>query len=225
MKTLLRIFAVSALGIAPLATITAAQSAAPAPQATPPGKSPAAQPSSQVDQKQDAPPPDRSDSYYYFTLGHLNELQFELTGDGARATQAIDAYKKALELNPNSPVVMEHLAEIYAKSQRIHDAVIEAQAALKIDPDNVDAHKLLARIYVRTLGDVNAGDVQRENLGKAIEQFQDILKLEPDDLYSALWLARLYRFENQHADAEKVCAASCSAMRTTAPRSSSSARS
>jgi tetratricopeptide (TPR) repeat protein len=198
MNTLLRIFAISALGIAPLATIAAAQAAAPGPQAAPPATQ------KPDPQKSDAPPPDRSDSYYYFTLGHLNELQFELTGDGARATQAIDAYKKALEMNPNSPVVMEHLAEIYAKSQRIHDAVIEAQASLKIDPDNVDAHKLLARIYVRTLGDVNAGDVQRENLGKAIEQFQDILKLEPDDLYSALWLARLYRFENQHADAEKV---------------------
>jgi tetratricopeptide (TPR) repeat protein len=194
MKTLLRILAVTALGVAPAAMITAAQTSSAAPQ-------PAQKPDAQ---KPDAPPPDRSDSYYYFTLGHLNELQFELTGDGARASQSIDAYKKALELNPNSPVVMERLAEIYAKSQRIHDAVLEAQASLKLDPDNVDAHKLLARIYVRTLGDVNAGDVQRENLGKAIEQFQDILKLEPDDLYSALWLARLYRFENQHADAEKV---------------------
>lgn len=189
MKTLLRIIGVTALGFVSVATITAAQTATAAPQDT---------------QKPDAPPPDRSDSYYYFTLGHVNELQFELTGDGQRATQAIDAYKKALELSPNSSVVMERLAEIYAKSQRIHDAVLEAQAALKIDPDNIDAHKLLARIYVRTLGDINAGDVQRENLGKAIEQFQDILKLEPDDLYSALWLARLYRFENQHADAEKV---------------------
>jgi tetratricopeptide (TPR) repeat protein len=189
MKTLLRIIGVTALGFVSVATITAAQTATAAPQDT---------------QKPDGPPPDRSDSYYYFTLGHVNELQFELTGDGQRATQAIDAYKKALELSPNSSVIMERLAEIYAKSQRIHDAVLEAQAALKIDPDNIDAHKLLARIYVRTLGDINAGDVQRENLGKAIEQFQDILKLEPDDLYSALWLARLYRFENQHADAEKV---------------------
>jgi tetratricopeptide (TPR) repeat protein len=194
MKTLLRIFAVTALGIAPAAMTASAQTTQP--QSTP------ATP--QAVQKREAPPPDRSDSYYYYTLGHLDEQQFELTGDGARANQAIDSYKKALELNPNSPVIMERLAEIYAKSQRIRDAVVEAQATLKIEPDNVDAHKLLARIYVRTLGDVNAGDVQRENLGKAIEQFQAILKLEPDDLYSALWLARLYRFENQHADAEKV---------------------
>ena len=76
---------------------------------------------------------------------------------------------------------MERLAEIYAKSQRIRDAVAEAQQALKTDPDNVDAHRLLARIYVRNLGDMTAGDVQQENLGKAVEQFQAILKIEPDD--------------------------------------------
>ncbi len=81
---------------------------------------------------------------------------------------------------------------------------MQAQAALKIDPDNVDAHRLLARIYVRTLGDMNAGEVQQENLTKATEQFQAILKTDPNDTYSLLWLARLYRFQNKHAEAEKV---------------------
>ena len=45
---------------------------------------------------------------------------------------------------------------------------------------------------------------RKENLDKAIAQFQAILKIQPDDAYSELWLARLYRFENQHGDAEKV---------------------
>ena len=189
MKTLLRILAMSALGAVPAATVIVAQTPAPAAQDT---------------HKPQAPPPDLSDAYYYFSVGHLEEQQFEITGDADRANQAIDAYKKALEITPDSTVVMDRLAEIYAKSQRIRDAVVQAQAVLKLDPDNVDAHKLLARIYVRTLGDVSAGDVQKENLAKAVEQFQAILKIEPDDLYSALWLARLYRFENQHADAEKV---------------------
>jgi tetratricopeptide (TPR) repeat protein len=63
---------------------------------------------------------------------------------------------------------------------------------------------LLARIYVRTLGDQGASDSQKENLTKAIEEFQAILKIQPDDAYSSLWLARLYRFENRHTDAEKV---------------------
>jgi tetratricopeptide (TPR) repeat protein len=146
----------------------------------------------------------RGDVYYYFTMGHVDEMQFELTGQSDLATQSIESYKKALELAPGSSVIMERLAEIYAKSQHIRDAVEQAQAALKVDPNNVDAHRLLARIYVRTLGDLSAGEVQNENLAKAVEQFQAILKIQPDDAYSELWLARLYRFENQHGDAEKV---------------------
>jgi tetratricopeptide (TPR) repeat protein len=144
------------------------------------------------------------DSFYYFTLGHLQEQQFEVSGDSDQATQCIDSYKKALALEPDSTVIQERLAEIYAKSQHIRDAVIVAQGVLKAEPDNIAAHRLLAQIYVRTLGDISASEAQQENLGKAIEQFQAILKLQPEDAYSALWLARLYRFENQHDEAEKV---------------------
>jgi tetratricopeptide (TPR) repeat protein len=144
------------------------------------------------------------DSYYYFTLGHMQEQQYEATGRAELATQSIDSYKKAIALAPNSTVIEERLAEIYAKSQRTHDALVEAQEVLKIDPDDVNAHRLLARIYVRTLGDMGAGEAQKENLAKAVEQFQAILKVQPEDTYSALWLARLYRFENKHDEAEKV---------------------
>src|SRR5277367_5453429 len=69
----------------------------------------------------------RADVYYYFTMGHVNEQQYELTGRSEDATASIDFYKKALAIQPSSPVIMERLAEIYAKSQRIRDAVAEAQ--------------------------------------------------------------------------------------------------
>jgi tetratricopeptide (TPR) repeat protein len=146
----------------------------------------------------------RGDAYYYFMMGHLDEQQYEATGKPELATKAIDSYKKALDLAPVSTVIMERLAETRAKAQQLHEAVEEARAVLKLDPDNVDAHRLLARIYVRTLGDQSASESQKENLSKAIDEFQAILKLQPDDAYSSLWLARLYRFENHHTDAEKV---------------------
>jgi tetratricopeptide (TPR) repeat protein len=145
-----------------------------------------------------------ADAYYYFTMGHLQEEQYELSASADVATESIESYKKALAVEPDSAVILERLAEIYAKSQHIREAVVQAQEALKIDPDNEDAHRLLARIYVRTLGDMSAGEVQQENLTKAVDQFQAILKTDPNDTYSLLWLARLYRFQNQHAEAEKV---------------------
>jgi tetratricopeptide (TPR) repeat protein len=137
-------------------------------------------------------------------MGHLQEQQYEITNNSDAAAQSIELYKKALELEPSSPVIMERLAEMYAKSQRIREAVAEAQLVLKSDADNVAAHRLLARIYVRNLGDMSGGPAQEENLARAVEQFQAILKIEPGDAFSALWLARLYRFENRHDDAEKA---------------------
>lgn len=145
-----------------------------------------------------------AEAYYDFLMGHLDELKYESSEAEADADKSIEEYKKAQEIEPDSPVVLERLAEIYAKSQHTRDAVIQAKAALKLDPHNVDAHRLLARIYIRSLGDLSTGDVQQENIGKAIEQFQAILSDDPNDTYSALWLARLYRFENHHDDAEKV---------------------
>jgi tetratricopeptide (TPR) repeat protein len=175
--------------------------------ADPASASPSANPQSAKTEKSapSGPADDaRGDAYYYFMMGHLSEQQYEASGKSELATRAIDSYKKALDLAPNSPVIMERLAETRAKAQQLREAVEEAHAVLKLDPDNVDAHRLLARIYVRTLGDLNAGDAQKENLSKAIVEFQAILKVQPDDTYSSLWLARLYRFENHHTDAEKV---------------------
>jgi tetratricopeptide (TPR) repeat protein len=146
----------------------------------------------------------KADAFYYFAIGHLDEQQYEITGRGDLATESIESYKKALEYAPGSPVIMERLAEIYSKLQRTRDAENQALAVLNVDPDNLAAHRLLARIYVRELGDMNASELQKESLAKASEQFQAILKLDPKDTSSALWLARLYRFENEHAKAEKV---------------------
>src|SRR5580704_17841530 len=160
--------------------------------------------SSSPQQADAAGTPAHSDSYYYFALGHLDEQRYETTRRPELAAQCIEAYKKALDLAPGSTVIMERLAEIYAKSQRIREAEVQAQNVLKLDPDDVNAHRLLAQIYVHALGDMSAGDLQKENLAKAVEQFRAILRIQPDDTYSALWLARLYRFQNHHEEAEKV---------------------
>src|SRR6202022_442668 len=74
----------------------------------------------------------------------------------------------------------------------------------KRDPDDVPTRRLLARIYLRSLGDLSAGVGQSEVAGKAIEQYQEIYRLDPSDTESALWLARLYRLRNDHDKAEEV---------------------
>jgi tetratricopeptide (TPR) repeat protein len=204
MKTIIGIAFLSSIGLVAAAPAARAQNASPAAVAPTAPKTAESSTSSTSTAANPGEQGARGDVYYYFTMGHVDEQQYELTGRAELATQAIDAYKKALELAPGSPVIRERLAEIYAKSQRLREAVEQAQGTLKADPNNVDAHRLLARIYVRELGDLSAGDVQKETLEKAIAQFQEILKIQPEDFYSGLWLARLYRFENKHSEAETV---------------------
>ncbi len=146
----------------------------------------------------------RADAYYNFTLGHIYEQQYETTSKPEYASQAIDAYKKAYALDPKSPVIGERLAEMYWKAQRTHEAVTEAQALLKRDPNDLQSRRLLGRIYLRSLGDFNAGNGQSEVVERAIEQYAETYRLDPSDSESALWLARLYRLRNEHDKAETV---------------------
>jgi len=146
----------------------------------------------------------RGDAYYYYTMGHIYEQQYEASSNPDYATKAIEAYKKAYALDAKSPVIGERLAEMYWKAQRTREAESEAKDILKRDPNNVPSRRLLGRIYLRSLGEVNSGGNQSETAGKAIEQFREINRLDPTDTESALWLARLYRLKNEHDKSEEV---------------------
>ena len=149
-------------------------------------------------------PSSRAEAYYDFTMGHIFEQQYENTSKPEFASQAIDFYKKAYALDPKSPVIGERLAEMYWKAQRTREAVNGALEILKREPNDVPTRRLLARIYLRSLGDLSAGSGQSEVAGKAIEQYKEIFRLDPSDTESALWLARLYRLRNEHEKAGEV---------------------
>ena len=146
----------------------------------------------------------RAEAYYNYTMGHIAEQQYEATSRSEFATQAIDYYKKAYALDPKSPVIGERLAEMYWKAQRVHEAEVEAQALLKRNPNDAQTRRLLGHIYLRSLGNPGEASGQSETVSRAIEQFKEVVRLEPNDTESSLWLARLYRLQNQHEKAEQV---------------------
>jgi len=129
-------------------------------------------------------------------------------GNSELASKAIEEYRLAIEADPTSEYLTSGLAELYAKTGRIRDAVVEAQTILKRDPNNLEAHKLLGRIYLRSLGDAQAGGGTASSSGSdnilklAIEQYEEILKLEPDSVENHLLLGRLYRLNNDLLKAE-----------------------
>src|SRR5438094_4437874 len=81
---------------------------------------------------------------------------------------------------------------------------MEAQDILKRDPNNLEAHKLLGRIYLRSLGDIQSGNGSQNVLKLAIEQYEQIIKIEPDSVDDHLLLGRLYKVNNglQKAESE-----------------------
>lgn len=146
----------------------------------------------------------RADAYYNFTMGHLYEMQYEQTSQPDYATKAIDAYKKAYAIDPKSPIIGERLAEMYWKAQRIREAVNEANEILKQNPDDLATHRLLGRIYLRSLGDISGSGVQTEMVAKAITEYVQVHRLDPGDQEASLWLARLYRLHNEPDKGEQV---------------------
>jgi tetratricopeptide (TPR) repeat protein len=145
---------------------------------------------------------DRAAAYYHYTVAHLYEDQFAVYNRSDLATKAIEEYRLAIDADPTSEYLTSGLAELYAKTGRIRDAVLEAQDILKKDPNNLEAHKLLGRIYLRSLGDVQSGGGSDSVLKLAIDQYQEIIKLEPDNVDDHLLLGRLYRLNNDLRKAE-----------------------
>ncbi len=157
------------------------------------GSSAAPQPAQPVTQKQ----PDQAAAYYHFMMAHMYEEMVSTYGRADYANKAIDEYRLAIENDPSSDYLNAGLAELYAKTGRIRDAVLEAQDILKRDGNNLEARRLLGRIYLRSLGDMQAGTQSQEVLKLAIDQYEQIVKLDPKSVEDHLLLGRLYRLNNE----------------------------
>ncbi len=172
-------------------------SASPAPSDQPPASG--QDETSAATSAQSTPPkqPDKAAAYYHFTLAHMYEEMASMYGRTDYATKAVEEYRLAIDNDPTSDYLNAGLAELYAKTGRIRDAVLEAQDILKRDGNNLEARRLLGRIYLRSLGDMQAGTQSQEILKLAIEQYEQIVKLDPKSVEDHLLLGRLYRLNNE----------------------------
>ncbi len=148
------------------------------------------------------PKVDRAAAYYHFALAHMYEEQVATYGRSELANKAIEEYRAAIDADPTSEYLTSGLAELYARTGRIRDAVVEAQDIIKRDPNNLEARRLLGRIYLRSLGDMQAGSGSQSVLKLAIDQYEQIVRLQPDSMDDHLLLGRLYRLNNDLQKAE-----------------------
>src|SRR5579862_9033686 len=145
---------------------------------------------------------DRAAAYYHYSVAHMYEEMVTAYGRSDLATKATEEYRLAIEADPSSEFLTSALAELYVKTGRIADAVKEAQDIIKRDPKNLEAHKLLGRIYLRSLGDMPGSNGSDNILKLAIDQYEQITKLDPTSVDDHLLLGRLYRLANELQKAE-----------------------
>ncbi len=147
----------------------------------------------------------KASAYYHFALGHLYE---ELAGTyGNRndyVNKAIDNFRLAMQEDPTASFLVEDIAELYRMSGRIREAVEEAQAAIKTNPDDLNARRVLAHIYTQQIGDAQTNHIDEGMARRAVEQYKIVTDKDPKDLDSLVMLGRLDRVLDNSVDAESA---------------------
>jgi tetratricopeptide (TPR) repeat protein len=148
---------------------------------------------------------DKGSAYYNFSMGHLYaELAGAYGNRGEYLNKAIDFYKQALKADPSATFLSEELTDLYIQSGQLNRAVTEAEDLLRQNPNNLDARRVLGRIYTRLIGDAQQNKIDEKMLAKAIEQYKFIVAKDAKDQDSQLVLAKLYRLAHNSVEAEKA---------------------
>jgi tetratricopeptide (TPR) repeat protein len=133
------------------------------------------------------------DAYSQFMLGRHLESAEDIPG-------AIAAFKRAAQLDPQSGDIVAELAGLYMRQSRLEEAIAAGEQALKVEPANREAHRVLGIVYAtlvesgrrNTRTQQNAASMT-ENLSKAIQHLEQAIDRQVDaDPNVRATLARLY---------------------------------
>lgn len=114
-----------------------------------------------------------SGAYLHFIIGY----QAELNGDIAKA---IKEYRRVLSLDPGASSVRMQLSEVLLKNGQAEEAVVELEKLLMQNPEDIRALMLIAQ-----------AENSRKNTSKAIETYERVLDLEPDNDSARLHMSML----------------------------------
>jgi tetratricopeptide (TPR) repeat protein len=110
----------------------------------------------------------KADAYYHFAMGRIYAELAQAYGNRPEyLNKSLDHYKEALKLDPGASMVFEELTDLYIQTNRLRDAVTQAEELLQKNPDNVDARRMLGRIYMRMISTAD-NRINEEYLKKAI---------------------------------------------------------
>ena len=139
-------------------------------------------------------PADKASAYYNYSLGHLYaEMAAAYGNRGEYFSKAVDSYRAALKADPSATFISEELSDLYIQAGKLREAVLDAEDQLKQNPNDLNARRLLARIYTRLIGDSQTNQIDAGMVKKAIEQYQKITESDPKDVESWIMQGRLQK--------------------------------
>lgn len=114
------------------------------------------------------------------------------------AAAARQALVKALEINPSLTEAYTTLAELGFELRLNNPAEIErlSKIAVRLDPDNYGAHRLLAAVYTLQ-SDLPGDDLNRKNADKAIAEWSEVVRLDPRNAEGWAFLSEFYERTGQ----------------------------
>ncbi len=110
----------------------------------------------------------------------------ELEQTGSAIENVVEAYEKAIELDPNSAGALVNLGTIHFNGRDFAKAKSFYERALEVDPEYALAHFDLANLYD-----------ERGDRAKAVEHYQAALRIAPNYADAHYNLALLYQGTNQ----------------------------
>lgn len=114
---------------------------------------------------------------------------------------AQEALREAARLDPTLAEAHTALAEIaFFFLNDSAEAEREGLAAIKIDPNNLGAHRLLARLYSLRAG-VDESRVKREDAELALREWKEVTRLFPADAEAWALLGEFYHLTGREAQA------------------------
>ncbi len=162
-------------------------------------------PPTQTPANQSGKEPDKAGAYYNFAMGRLYAQMASAEGNkNDYINKSIQHYREALRLDPSANIIFEELTDLYIQTNRLADAVTQAEEMLKQNAENLEARRMLGRIYTRMIPESQAGRIDERNVRRAIEQFEIVTQKDPKDAESWVMLGRLYQVSNKSPEAEKA---------------------
>ena len=145
----------------------------------------------------------KAEAYFHFSMARV--LDQEMSFD-----ESVKEYRKALELSPNDADIYTSLARTYLNQKNREEAMKAAQKAVELNPNNLGAHRLLGDLYIGAIQGMQGSRQQispaqlKDALDRAIREFEEIVRIDPNGREGYLMLGQLYRISDNSDKAAEV---------------------